>query len=173
MWIEIIIFIVIFLALAGLYHLLFPLFFGAPFQRTKRKNVETAINFLKIKKRDKVLECGSGNLYVAKRIAKKGANVKGYEINFLLYLYSEFLLLKSELRKLVSIKLGNFFSANFKKYNKIYFFGFPNIIEKFSEKASKECKKGTLIVSNYWELKETKKLKLVKSKDKIYLYKIK
>ena len=90
---EIIGILLVLFSLLGLYHLIFPLFFGAPFQRTKRKNVETAINFLKIKKRDEVLECGSGDLYVAKRLAKEGAIVKGYEINFLLYLYSEFLIL--------------------------------------------------------------------------------
>ena len=72
--------------------------------------------------------------------ARKGGRAIGYEIN-------PFLVLWSNLQG-AHTRWKNFWHADISDANVIFVYLLPNHMEKLASKLKKECKKGTLVVSN-------------------------
>jgi SAM-dependent methyltransferase len=66
----------------------FVCFFGAPFVPTRKKWAEDALDLVKLKHSDTVVDLGSGNGSILNLIASRGAKAVGYEINPVLCLWS-------------------------------------------------------------------------------------
>ena len=166
MEIELLIFIfLIFISIPLSFFYLIPFIFGAPYEQSRKKQIETILEFSKNSKY--VAELGSGNGKIAIELAKRGVFVDGYEINPFLVIYSKRKIKKLKLENKIKIVWGNFFDYNLSKYDTIVMFQFSTIMNKLKNKFDKELKNKTKIISNYWKLPKSNP---IKQKNKINLY---
>lgn len=139
-----------------LFQLAFVIFFlymciasiiGAPFVPTKNPVAEAMITLAGIKKGDTVYDMGSGNGKLLFLAASKGAIAIGYEINPMLVLYTTIVAwLRHENN--VHAYAKNFWSADIHDAKVIFIYLLPWKMDKLAAKIKKECKKGTVVVSN-------------------------
>ncbi len=151
--------ILIILVLISPFYII-PWIFGAPYDPTRKKELETIINFVERYNPKKIAELGSGNGKIVIALAKKGYFVEGYEINPFLVWMSKRKIRKLCLEKNAEVHLKNFWKADFSEYDLIVLFQFRTIMKKLKNKIKKECKNGTKIISNTWKfpnMKETSK----------------
>ena len=123
----------------------FHLFIGPPFLPTLGDKTGEAIEMLNLKAGQLLIELGSGDGRVLKAAAKKGIRSVGYEINPLLALYSK--ITTYRYRKLVTIKLTNFWKESLKKADGIYIFGLDRYMMKLNNKIIQECHRPLVVVS--------------------------
>lgn len=123
----------LFYVVAGLI-LIFGLvvFVGAPYLPTLTPNVKDAIKLTGLKKGQTLLELGSGDGRVLLAAAKQGIHSVGYELNPLLVLWSRFITWRY--RKLVVVKWGNYWLANWPKTDAIYVFLLQKYMKKLDNK---------------------------------------
>lgn len=95
-----------------------------------------------------------------------------YEIDASNVMIARFLnLLFKNKRKVIK---KNYFESDLSKYDVIYIYLFPSLIEKIEEKINKEVKKWTLVISNAFKLKNKKPKEILyndKWKEEVYIYK--
>ncbi|MDQ7009013.1 MAG: class I SAM-dependent methyltransferase [Candidatus Gracilibacteria bacterium] len=121
----------------------------------------------------KIVDLGSG-IGKAIRFFEKKFKMEstGYEIDF-----SNTLIAKI-LNKIFSynskVIKGNYFKADLKKYDFIYVYLFPELMEKVEEKIWKDAKKGTIVFVNAFNFKNKEEIDIFykNGKKKIYVYKI-
>ena len=149
------------LALILSYTLFF--IFGAPYDPTTKKKLETISSLIKDNKSKRIAELGSGDGRLAIRIANDNPKtiIDCYEINPLLVLISKSKIKKAKLNKRVKVHYQNFWKVNLFKYDSVVLFQFPHVMNKLEKKIKKECKKETRIISNHWEFKNLKEIKSV------------
>ena len=120
------------------------------------------------------LGCGDGRLLFA---AEKKAKVKteGYEAAPFPYLLARFKkwLIGSNLR----LHFQNFFEANFKNADVIFCYLGPEVMAKLLPKLKKDCRKGTRIYSNTFQMRGLQPVRVwardrKKNLPSLYLYKI-
>lgn len=145
-----------------------PWIFGAPFEPTSKKEIKYILEFASAKKGAKIAELGSGDGRIVIALAKKGAEVHGYEINPFLVLYSKFKIRREKLQKKAFIHWKSFWKANLGRFDTIVLFQIGYVMNRLKKKLDKESKKGTKIISHYWKFPEWK---YIKKKGKIYFYK--
>lgn len=165
MLIKILYFSIILLIILIFTFFSFPFLFGAPYEKSKNKQIKTIVEFSKNSKH--VAELGSGSGEIAIELAKRKIKVDCYEINPFLILYLKFKIKKLEYKKNIKIIWGNFFDYNLSMYDTIFLFQFGTIMKKLEKKFNKELKENTKIISNHWKLpnKIPKKIK-----NDIFLY---
>ena len=112
---------------------------GAPFVPTNNPAAESIIKLAQIKKGDRVYDLGSGNGKLLRLALKQGARATGFEIN-------PFLVLISKLSTQTYWK--NFWTADIHDADVVFIYLLPWKMDRLAEKLKKECKKGTIIVSN-------------------------
>ncbi len=160
--------VLLILAIVLAYFFLIPFFFGAPYEPSRGKALENIIKFTNPKKGDKIAELGSGDGVVCIELAKKCAEVHGFEINPFLVWIS-----RRKIRKLgldnVFIYWKNFWKINLSSYNKIVIFQFNTITRKLGKKFKQELKPKTRIVSHWWRLPHWK---IKKKIGRVYLYEV-
>ena len=129
---------------------------GAPFVPTSSDYLDQILNKVKPKKGQVFLELGSGDgRMVRKAVRDYGVKGIGVELHPGLYYYSKFI---TGIQKLdVKFIRANLFDVNFTKANIIFSFLMPKTNAKLAPKILKECKKGTIIISQGFEIKEFKK----------------
>lgn len=132
----------------------FPWFFGAPYDITRRNALENTIKLVNPQKNDFIAELGSGDGRVCIALAVKNpeAKIHGFEINPFLVLISRKKIKKLNLQNSIKIHWKNFWRVNLSKYNKIVFFQFRSITRKLEKKFDKELRKGSKIISHNWKL---------------------
>ena len=113
---------------------------GAPFVPTKTGAAEAMIRLANIKKGTKVYDLGSGDGKLVRLASSRGARAIGYEINPLLVLWSNLWGAHTRWK--------NFWKANISDADVIFVYLLPNRMERLAVKLKRECKKGTLVVSN-------------------------
>jgi SAM-dependent methyltransferase len=113
---------------------------GAPFVPTKNAPADAMIRLAEIHTGDVVYDLGSGNGKLLLLAAKKGAKAIGYEIN-------PILVLLSNLRG-GRTRWKNFWGADIRDADVIFIYLLPWKMDRLAEKIRRECKKGTVIVSN-------------------------
>ncbi len=151
------------------YFFLIPFFFGAPYEPSRGQALKSIIKFANPKIRDRIAELGSGDGRICIALAKRGAEVHGFEINPFLVLISRRKIKKLGLQNKIKIYWKNFFKENLSQYNKIVMFQFSTITNKLAKKFKKELKKGSIIVSHYWKLPNWK---IKKQECRVYLYEV-
>ena len=109
------------------------------------------------------------------RFFEREFNMKttGYEIDLWNILIAKFFnkifWLKAKIVK------KSYFDTNLSKYDYIYIYLYPELIEKIQEKIWYDCKEWTIIFSNAFKLKKYKPIEILKDEkwnDEIYIYKI-
>ncbi|MEX2409883.1 MAG: class I SAM-dependent methyltransferase [Candidatus Paceibacterota bacterium] len=149
----------LFLLIIGVLILLligWPIFFmGAPFLPSFRKKDKVDFNklfkILKDNNVDKVIDIGSGDGRLVKKLSQAGFKSHGIEINPLLFLLSHYKLrnLKS---KNTLIYRGNFWKKDLSDYDAIFMFHFKTANKKLIEKFKRELKNESLIISTGFKL---------------------
>lgn len=145
-----------------------PWRFGAPFEPSSRKELKNIIKLANVKKREKIIDLGSGNGKIVIELAKKGAEVHGYEVNPILVWFSRRKIKKLGLEKNAFIHWQNFWKVDLKDYNVIVLFQVNYVMKKLAGKIKRESKKGTRVVSNTWKFPGKKPVKKI---SRVYLYK--
>ena len=167
-------FILFLIATILAYFFAIPFLFGAPYDISRKKALKNIIKLTNPKKGDLIAELGSGDGRICIELAKRGAEVHGFEFNIFLVWLSRRKIKKLGLENRIKIYWGNFFMADLSKYNKIVFFQFKSITKKLGEKLKKELKRGSLVISHQWKIPDWKiKKKLGKfnySYVEVYLY---
>ncbi len=140
--------------------------FGAPFLPTLSSRVEDALDLLDLKSGQTMLElgCGDGRMQVA--AAKRGIKSYGYEMNPLLVIYAKIRCFKY--RGLATIKLANYWTADWPKADGIYVFLLQPYMEKLDKKLIHFAKGGKLkLVSFAFFIPDKKPKKEIKG---MFLY---
>ncbi len=132
----------------------FPWFFGAPYDITRKKSLKNIIKLTNPQYNDKIAELGSGDSRVCIALAQKNSQAKihGFEINPFLVWISRRKIKKLNLQNQIKIYWKNFWNINLSNYNKIIFFQFRSITNRLEKKFNKELKKGTKVISHNWKL---------------------
>ena len=121
---------------------------GAPFVPSTNTTAISMIAISKLKKGMVAYDLGSGDGKLLQLIAKTGARAIGIEINPLLVLFSRVRSVFTNNRHRIHVQWKSFWSMTFTDADVIFIYLLPLRMEKLEKKLTKECKKGTLIVSN-------------------------
>ena len=137
--------IIKFILISILLLLFIPLIIGAPFEPSKDDKIKTILKLSSPRKKDKILDLGSGDGRIVMAFAEKGYEAHGYEINPSLVLYS---IIKSKIKHLKNahFHLGNFWNKDISKFNTIILFQIGYIMPKLEQKIKKQCKNKTKIL---------------------------
>ncbi len=114
----------------------FVVMFGAPYLPTLRKQQQAALDLLDLKPGQLLVELGSGDGRMLKVAAEQGIRSVGYELNPLLVLYSR--LVTFRYRRLVTIKLANFWRSPLPECDGIYVFLLDRYMAKLHTKIIQE-----------------------------------
>lgn len=121
---------------------------GAPFVPTTNATSQSMIKLAHIKKGMRVYDLGSGEGKLLRLIAQTGADAIGVEINPLLVLYSTVYAWFIPHAGNIVILWRSFWSMRFSDADVIFIYLLPLRMEKLEKKLARECKKGTIVVSN-------------------------
>lgn len=144
----------------------FVVLFGAPFLPTLKPQVTQALDLIDLKPGQTLLELGSGDGRILNEAAKRGINAIGYEINPLLVIYSLWITRKN--RKLVKVKMQNYWKIKLPKADGIFVFLLTPYMEKLDKKITSEKNGKVKLVSFAFEIPNKKAEKLSNG---LYLYK--
>ena len=131
--------------------LLYSSFKGAPYVPTKKDSALELLEHARLQKGQKILELGCGDGRVI-RTAVETFKMKGVgiDINRLLIWIARFK--HRKFKRDLSFKTANVFKTPLSGYNVIYLFLMPEMLVKLKEKFTKECKRGTLIISHGFKI---------------------
>jgi 16S rRNA A1518/A1519 N6-dimethyltransferase RsmA/KsgA/DIM1 with predicted DNA glycosylase/AP lyase activity len=115
------------------------------------KVYKEAIKYLEIKSGDNVIDIGCGDgrvlIYAAKHYPQ--ANFIGIDRNFLLITYAKMMKFFSGVQN-VKFKRINAHNFDIRKFNKIYLYLLPNIVEDILFEKETEIQKGCVVVSFHY-----------------------
>ncbi len=157
-----------FLGLAALFLLVcfsFVLLFGAPYLPTLSKNMRVALDMVDLRPGQTLLELGCGDGKVLVAAAQRGWRVIGYELNPLLVLVCWWR--TRHYRKLVSVRWGNFWRANWPAADGIFVFVMQRHMGKLDKKIMQLSGKPVKLVSFAFAVPGKQP---IKKRDGVYLY---
>ncbi len=139
---------------------------GSPYVPTRNKVVLDILKKIKFRRGRLFVELGSGDARMI-RIAVKKYHLKGLavDINGLINLWAKLLSKFDNTNKDIIFKTENIFDTNLTKADYLYLFLMPDLLKKLVPKFDQELKKGTIIISHGFPIKEYKK-KLIKQVDR-------
>lgn len=108
------------------------LIFGAPYLPTLSPQVTIAFSIANCKPGQHLLELGCGDGKVLIAAAKRGMRATGYELNPILFAICW--LRTRRYRKLITVKLGNFWAANWPPTDVIFTFLLPRFMKQLDTK---------------------------------------
>lgn len=110
----------------------FVVAFGAPYLPTLKPQTEDALDLLKLKKGQTLLELGCGDGRVMRAAAQRGIKVVGYELNPILVLVAKVVTWKY--RHLTTVKWGNFWQMKWPEADAIFVFLLDKYMKKLDTK---------------------------------------
>jgi ribosomal protein L11 methylase PrmA len=153
---------------------LVSIFLRVPYVPTKKIVIDKILDEIDLKQGETFIDLGCGDARMLIQAEKKAKiNAIGYEIApliFLLALFKKFIN-----RSKVKIYFRNFFNENLKKADIIFCYLMPKELKKLAVKIKKECKKGTKIISNTFQIQGLKPCKIIKKNKQtptLYFYEI-
>lgn len=149
---------------------IFPWFYGAPYDVSRKTALRNIIKLTNPQPDDKIAELGSGDGRICIALAKRNpkTQISGFEINPFLVLISLRKIKKLKLEKQIKIYWKNFWNVNLSGFNKIIFFQFRSITNRLEKKFSCELQKGTKIISHNWKLPNWKIKRQLGKKHALY-----
>src|SRR4030043_1077634 len=85
---------------------------GGPYVPSDQKTIKKILDFLQIKKGEKIADIGSGDGRIVIALAKKGALAYGYEINPLLVIWSKIKISRGGLKGKAFVYWKNFWKVD-------------------------------------------------------------
>lgn len=146
----------------------FVLLFGAPYLPTKKKQIETSLALMSLKKGGVFIELGCGDGRVLRAAAKQGIRGVGYELNPILYAIAKISLFKY--RHIATVKLKNFWTSSWPQADAIFVFLLDKYMWKLDKKMNKysdEQKKQITLVSFAFKIPGKK---IAMSKNGLFVY---
>lgn len=149
--------------------------FGPPIVPTPKKIIQEALAAVAPKKGDFFMDLGSGSGRVVRMAVEKyKVRGRGIERNPFLVWWSK---TKAFLNKLENIefKRGDYLKADLSKADIIFMYLLPEFLPPVVRKIQNECKKGTIIISQRFFVKEWKSClikKISRENNSTYIYKI-
>lgn len=149
---------------------------GSPFVPSNRRTLDLMLEKAHLKKGTLVydLGCGDGRLLIRaeKKYSIQGIGYENAPIAFLIGLLNKIIH-----RSHVSLRFKNFFKSSLKDADFIFLYLGPEVQVKLAPKLKKECRHGTLIISNTFHLPGFKPFKTfpkdkIKKTNTVYLYKM-
>ncbi|MEM3579409.1 MAG: class I SAM-dependent methyltransferase [Candidatus Bathyarchaeia archaeon] len=129
--------------------------------------VDAALNMVKVEDGEVFADLGCGDGTVLVRAAEKFRTYCiGFEINPNLAKLARWKAKNSHVGFLVDVVCADLFTVNLSRFNVIYVYPFPTIIDKLSEKIAKECSKDTRIIVHDYPLKGLSPIKSIKIHEK-------
>lgn len=118
---------------------------GAPYLPSWRRDTEDLLDIAQLQPGQKLLDLGSGDGRILLAAAARGISAVGYEINPLLYLYSRWRCWRY--RRLIKIKLADFWREDWPSVEVIYVFLIKRYMTKLDRKLKQELQQSTKVVS--------------------------
>ncbi len=122
---------------------------GAPYLPTLNKQVEEALDMLKLEKGDRLLELGCGDGKVLIAAAERGYKVVGYELNPILAIVAWY---RTRHYKNVTVVWGNFWNKKWPKSDAIFVFLLKRYMTKLDTKSVQECRQPVKLISFAFEI---------------------
>ncbi|MFZ5559229.1 MAG: SAM-dependent methyltransferase [Patescibacteria group bacterium] len=121
---------------------------AAPFFATPKNYIRRAFQACNLKSGEKIYDLGSGDGRALIMAAKEfGANAKGFELSYLLYLISKANILFHHLPKRVEVKWCNFYNEDLRQADVIFCWLTPRAFPKLAQKFNQELKAGTRVIA--------------------------
>ena len=146
---------------------------GALYVSTSKTRIAAFIEAVPMKNGQMLVDLGCGDGRVLRR-ASKVYNVRcvGYEINLLAYIKAQVL---SVGLKQVEIRRKNFWLQNLSMADVVFFYLYPDVMQKLSKKLKAELKPGAVVVSGNFALPGFKPVRVLRPKgnlhnDPLYIY---
>lgn len=139
---------------------------GSPYVPTRSKVILDILKEVRFKRNGLFVELGSGDARMVRAAVKK-YRLKGMavDINGLINFWARILSKLDKTNKDIIYKTENIFDTDLTKADYLYLFLMPDLLKKLVQKFDGELKKGTIIISHGFPIKEYKK-KLVKKIDR-------
>ncbi|PJC36686.1 hypothetical protein CO046_04700 [Candidatus Peregrinibacteria bacterium CG_4_9_14_0_2_um_filter_53_11] len=123
------------------------LFFLVPYVPSAKKTVKRLLELAELRPGMTLMDLGCGDGRVVVEAAKhEGVKAIGFEIAPLMYLMA--LINNLFTGRRADIRFENIFNADLHSADIIICYLFPGAMARLDEKIKKECKKGTVIISN-------------------------
>ncbi len=143
------------------------IFFVASNKKTIKKIKSYILDNFKAKEKIKIVDLGSGDGAIVFELAKQGYLVDGYELNPFLIYFSNFLKKFFKFNQRINFYKKDFLKADLSQYDVFIAYLLPHLMEILEKKLDKEAKKGAILISNSFTLKNKKPIKII---DNIYIY---
>jgi len=141
---------------AAVYFFVLPIFSGAPYAPTKNRRVEEMLGPLGQGRGKRAADLGSGDGRIVIALAQRGFEAHGFELNFLLVLYSRFKIRRAGLQGRAFIHRQNYWKEDLSGFDVITVFGINYIMSALEKKLRKELKEGARVISNKFTFPEWK-----------------
>lgn len=153
--------------------MLLAVLIGAPLVPSKQKTTERMVGLLNLKPGQCLYDLGSGDGRVLIAAAKKRISGIGIEINPYAIIWSYIRALLTGQLTRIRVKWGSYWQISIAKADGVVVYAMPGFMPKMAEKLKKELRRGTLVVSNSFQIPS---LRLVKQetvgKDRVFVYRI-
>lgn len=159
----------LFILIFILLFIFISLMFGAPYEPSRKKVIESMIRESRVKRGEKFVDLGSGDGRIVIAFAKAGAEAHGYEVNPFLVLLSRRKINKLGLEKKAIIHWKNFWKEDLSSFDVVGLFQVNYVMGALERKLKKELRRGSRVVSNLWVFPNWK---VSRKSGKVCLYKI-
>lgn len=127
---------------------------AAPFVPTRGKDIKRFLDFAQVKPGQLVYDLGAGDGRLVLALARDyKAQVVGFELSLLPYLWAKIKIKFSGLSDRANIVYKDFYQADISKANTVVCFLTPMAMNKLKPKFEKELKKNARVVSYAFEIK--------------------
>lgn len=126
---------------------------AAPWLPVFKRDLDRILKLVNIQPGDVVYDLGSGDGRVLVALANNSqAQIVGYEISFLLYVWSKIKIAVQGLSRRIEVRYADFLKRDLGQANVVFCFLTPMAMKKLAPKFKQELRKGTRIVSYSFSL---------------------
>lgn len=135
--------------------LIYSSLMGSPYVPTRSKVIFDILKEVKFKRNGLFVELGSGDARMVRAAVKK-YHLKGLavDINGLINLWAKILSKFDKTNKSIIFKTENIFDTDLTKADYLYLFLMPDLLKKLIPKFDRELKKGAVVISHGFPIKE-------------------
>lgn len=138
-----------------------------PFVATPDELIEQIITWADIKPGQKSVDLGAGDGRIVIAFAKSGAIATGFEIQQKYARRAKANIARAGLQDKTTIKASDFWNEDLAEYDVVTIYGMRIIMEKLSEKLTRELRPGTIVITNGFPLPGWKE---EKTENHLFLY---
>ncbi len=163
--------IIVFIIILAIFSVMMvmSIFIGVPFVPVKNKEARNMIALAEIKPGMKVVDLGSGAGQLLFLAAKQGAVATGYELNFILCLWTKLKIFLYGLKTKVKIHCTSIYKADLHDTDVVFTYLFPKPMGKLASKLFDELPNKAKIISYAFSIPNHQPIKTV---GKILIYEV-